>query len=67
MTNRIELPVVDVAKADLKGIGVALKLPDSSGRPPDVENQIIRFFGKLGVYQLAGTVSWHKAAPITAR
>ena len=27
----------------------------------------LEFFGKLGVYQLAGTVSWHKAAPIAVR
>ncbi len=27
----------------------------------------VEFFQKLGVYQLAGTVSWHKAAPIAAR
>jgi hypothetical protein len=62
MTNRIELPVVDVAKADLQGIGVALKLPDSSGRPPDVENQIIRFFGKLGVIEAPGGVEFGMCA-----
>ncbi len=27
----------------------------------------VEFFQKLGVYQLAGTITWHKAAPIAAR
>ena len=27
----------------------------------------VEFFRKLGVYQLSGTVSWHKAAPTAAR
>jgi RNA-directed DNA polymerase len=31
------------------------------------ETHSLEFFQKLGVYQLAGTVSWHKATPIAAR
>ncbi|GEM_PF-2248041 len=31
------------------------------------ESHDVEFFQKLGLYQLAGTVSWHKAAPIAAR
>jgi len=58
MANTVELHAVDVVKADLKGIGVALKLPDSSQRKPDAENEIIRFFGKLGVIEAAGGVEF---------
>ena len=31
------------------------------------ESHTLEFFQKLGVYQLSGTVRWHKAAPIAAR
>jgi len=31
------------------------------------ETHSLEFFQKLGVYRLAGTVSWHKATPIAAR
>jgi len=62
MANRNELQVVDAAKADLKGIGVALKLPESPERRPDVENDIIRFFGKLGVIEAPGGVEFGMCA-----
>ena len=31
------------------------------------ESHTLEFFQKLGLYQLSGTVRWHKAAPIAAR
>ena len=62
MANRNELQVVDAAKADLRGIGVALKLPEPTERRPDVENDIIRFFGKLGVIEAPGGVEFGMCA-----
>jgi ureidoglycolate hydrolase len=47
----MELSVIETAKADLKGIGTELRLPGPGEKAPDVENQIIRFFGKLGMIE----------------
>ncbi len=46
-----ELKVVEAATADLRGIGVALRLPEPGARKPDVENELLKFFGKLGVIE----------------
>ncbi|MDO8691526.1 MAG: group II intron reverse transcriptase/maturase [Dehalococcoidia bacterium] len=47
---------------------LALFLSKKVGRPGRRWEKFgLEFFRKLGVYQLAGTVSWHKAAPIAAR
>ena len=54
----MELKVIDTAKADLRGIGDELRLPGPGGRPPDVQNDIIRFFGKLGVIESSRAVEF---------
>jgi hypothetical protein len=58
MANSRELTAVELVKAELKGIGTALKLPDSTERRPDVENDLLRFFGKLGVIEAPGGVEF---------
>jgi hypothetical protein len=58
MANGTELRVVELAKAELQGIGTALRLPAGGERAPDVENDILRFFGKLGVIQAPGGVEF---------
>jgi len=58
MASNKELRVLDAATTDLRGIGVALRLPDPAVRRPDVENDIIRFFGKLGVIEAPGGVEF---------
>lgn len=58
MARSFELTVIEAAKADLNGIGIALRLPEPSERRPDVENDIIRFFGKLGVIEAPGGVEF---------
>ncbi len=47
----MELRVLEAARADLGGIGVALRLPDPAVRKPDVENDLLKFFGKLGLIE----------------
>jgi ureidoglycolate hydrolase len=49
--NTNALQVFDARDADLTGIGVSLRLPDSGTKRPDVENDVLRFFGKLGLIQ----------------
>lgn len=51
MASKGELRVLEAATADLGGIGVALRLPDPAMRRPDVENDLLKFFGKLGVIE----------------
>ncbi len=47
---------------------LALFLSKKAGRPGRRwEVHSLEFFQKLGLYQLSGTVSWHKAAPIAAQ
>jgi hypothetical protein len=58
MANSTELRVVDLVKAELQGIGTALRLPAPGERPPDLANDIIRFFGRLGVIQAPGGVEF---------
>ena len=58
MASNKELKVVEAATADLSGIGVALRLPDPTVRKPDVENELLRFFGKLGVIEVPGGVEF---------
>ena len=41
-----------------------LRLPDPTVRPPDVENDIIRFFGKLGVIE--APAAWSSASAPTS-
>jgi hypothetical protein len=52
------LSVREAATTDLRGIGAVLRLPDPASRPPDVQNDIIRFFGKLGVIEAPGGVEF---------
>ncbi len=52
------LSVRDAATSDLSGLAAVLRLPDPTSRPPDVENDIIRFFGKLGVIEAPGGVEF---------
>ena len=58
MGSNRELTVVEAATADLSGIGVALRLPDPAVRKPDVENELLKFFGKLGVIEAPGGVEF---------
>jgi hypothetical protein len=58
MASNRELKVLDAATADLSGIGVSLRLPDPAVRRPDVENDLLRFFGKLGVIEAPGGVEF---------
>jgi len=58
MANRTELQVLDVRSADMTGIGEALSLPKPGERRPDVENDILLFFGKLGVIKAPGGVEF---------
>ena len=58
MASNQELKVVDASTADLTGIGVCLRLPDPAGRKPDVENELLRFFGKLGVIEAPAGVEF---------
>lgn len=47
---------------------LALFLSKKAGRSGrHWEAHSVEFFRKLGLYQLSGTVTWHKAAPIAAR
>jgi hypothetical protein len=54
----MELKVLEAATADLGGIGVALRLPEPGARKPDVENDLLQFFGKLGVIEAPGGVEF---------
>jgi hypothetical protein len=58
MASNKELKVVEAATADLSGIGVALRLPDPAVRKPDVDNELLKFFGKLGVIEAPGGVEF---------
>jgi hypothetical protein len=49
LRNTNALQVIDARDADLTGIGVSLRLPDSGTKRPDVENEVLRYFGKLGL------------------
>ena len=54
----MELAVIETAKADLSGIGEELRLPGAGERAPDVQNDIIRFFGRLGVIESSKAVEF---------
>jgi hypothetical protein len=56
MASTRALQVLEARDADLRGIGVCLRLPESGTRRPDVENEVLRFFGKLGLIQAPGGV-----------
>jgi hypothetical protein len=58
MASNRELKVLDAATADMSGIGVALRLPDPAVRRPDVENELLKFFGKLGVIEAPAGVEF---------
>ncbi len=58
METKANIPVIDAAAADLAGIGDVVRLPDGTGRRPDFENEIIRFFGRLGVIEAATAVEF---------
>jgi hypothetical protein len=58
MASSKGLIVVEAATSDLSGIGVAVRLPGPGGRKPDVENELLRFFGKLGVIEAPGGVEF---------
>jgi hypothetical protein len=58
MASNKELKVVEAATADLSGIAVALRLPDPAVRRPDVDNELLKFFGKLGVIEAPGGVEF---------
>lgn len=53
-----ELKVIDVRSADLTGIGTLLALPQPGERRPDVDNDIIQFFGRLGAIEAPGGVEF---------
>jgi ureidoglycolate hydrolase len=56
--SKSELPIIDATAAEMAGIGTILRLPDRAERSPDVENEVIRYFGKLGVIESAGAVEF---------
>jgi hypothetical protein len=58
VTSTNVLQVVDARSADLKGICVSLRLPEDGGKRPDVENEVLRFFGKLGMIQASRGVEF---------
>lgn len=72
MEKGIELKVVDADKADLAGIGDLLRLPGPGGRQPDLANDIIRFYGRLGVIEAAegvelGIAAYRRRPPVVEK
>ncbi len=50
--------VVDARDGDLKGVCVSIRLPERGGKRPDVENEFLRFFGKLGLIESSSGVEF---------
>jgi ureidoglycolate hydrolase len=49
MENTKSVPVVYATESSCAGLGELLKLPDLAKRRPDMENEVIRFWAKLGL------------------
>ena len=58
METGSEWKVIDAAKAGLSGIGDVVRLPGPGGRRPDISNETLRFFGRLGLIEAAAAVEF---------